>query len=109
MREVSPARMLKALQRLSELHDDMTILQAKIFLLIAEYEGISAVDIIKRIRSNDSTVSRIVAILGFHGGRKTPPLGLIFEDICKEDRRRRRYYLTPKGRKMIKEMQKDMG
>lgn len=98
---------LRSLQRLRDLHEDFTALQLQILLLIAETPDITQVDIHKAVGVTDSAISRNIALLSSVGSRSRDGLGLIDFRTNPVDRRERFLTLTPRGVRLINDMEKD--
>lgn len=94
-------RVFYMLEVLTELHPTMTALLAKVFLRIAIEDGLTGTDIAARTHVNPSVTTRHLRALGAHGGG----LGLVqFVQGPLGDRRQKHVALTPKGRKVIRDM-----
>jgi DNA-binding MarR family transcriptional regulator len=95
------AYLVKALQRLRDLHPEMTVLQAQFFLLVASEPGLTQRELWGRLDASDTAASRILAALSDIGDRGRPGLDLITMKVQKSDRRTRLVTLTPKGQRLI--------
>lgn len=104
----STKNLLKVFRRLRDRHAEMTMLQAMCLLHVAHNEGIAQTDLYDALDSNDSTVSRTLALLSDLGVRQYAGLDLVAMRVDKADRRRRLIYLTPKGRRLIGEIEADL-
>lgn len=107
--ELFAGQLLGALTRLRDLHPDMTLLQSLFFLAVGNEPGITQRELYDRIESNDSVASRTIAILSDIGNRNTEALGLVEMRVNPKDRRERQLYLTPKGRRLLEDIQRDVG
>ena len=92
---------MKALTRLREQHENMTVLQAMCLLFIAENPGATAHQIFEALGTSDSVVSRNLALLCDVGVRNSSPLGLVEMKINPADRREKLLTLTSAGRKLM--------
>lgn len=101
-------RMGWVLSRLNDLHPDMTILQARVFFLIAEQPGITQRDLSAQLSVSDSNVSRVCDLLGSHGARNGTALRLIQPSLCSVDRRIRRMNLSTKGAALMQTILSDL-
>jgi DNA-binding MarR family transcriptional regulator len=100
--------LFKVLGRLRDRHADMTVLQAMVFLAIAEHPGITQAELSGLLAVRDSTVSRAVAMLSDIGVRNVGGLDLI--EVCVgDDRRNRELFLTPKGTRLLGDFANDIG
>jgi DNA-binding MarR family transcriptional regulator len=72
------------------------------FLLVALNEGCSLRDIVELSGRPQSTMSRHLLDLGERNRRMEPGLGLVDWRIAPEELRRKEYYLTPKGRGLLR-------
>ena len=100
--------LLKALQRLRDRHKDITVLQAMCFLKVAQNPGISQRELYEALDASDSAASRILAVLSDFGDRKTPGLDLVRMTMNPDDRRVKLLYLTPKGGRVMAEIENDI-
>ena len=97
-----------ALSRLRDIHPDMTVLQAQMLFVIACHEGLSQRECYSLVGTNDSTASRVLAILSDIGGRSVAPMHLVAVRVNPEDRRERVLSLTRKGNNLLKDIQRDL-
>jgi DNA-binding MarR family transcriptional regulator len=102
-------RMIQALRRLRDLHPDMTLLQCMFFLQVAANPGASQRSVYTALDTNDSNGSRTLAILSDIGGRASPPLDLVTMTVNPMDRRERLLDLSPKGRRLMDDITRDLG
>jgi DNA-binding MarR family transcriptional regulator len=93
--------MNRALQRLRDIHPEMTVLQAQMLCVIAAHEGATQREVYGYLDANDSTASRILAILSDVGGRSVPPMNLVKMHPNPQDRRERLLTLTAKGKRLF--------
>ena len=82
-------------------HPSMTVNQLMVFPMIAMNEVPDQQTIEERVDLSDASASRIIALLGQYGNRGTEPLNLIEIVPDANDRRRKSYVLTKKGRKLV--------
>lgn len=101
-------KLMKALTRLRDLHEAMTIWQAASFIQVVIDEGIRQDELYRRLDMADSSASRTIALLSDVGARGTAGLDLIKVQID-DDRRYRRIYLTPKGRRLATSLAEILG
>jgi DNA-binding MarR family transcriptional regulator len=101
-------RLTRAMRRLRDLHQDMTLLQAMFFLAVAANPGAPQRRIYELLDTNDSNAARTIAILSDIGGRRSAPLDLIKVAIDPLDRRQRLLELTPKGRRLMDDITGDV-
>lgn len=80
---------------------DMTVLTMSVFLTVAKEDGILVADIIEQVRSNKSSVSRVLAMLSDIGRREKAGLGLVRAVEDPVNRRNKRVYLTDEGVKLV--------
>jgi DNA-binding MarR family transcriptional regulator len=102
------SRVCKVLGRLRDRHPDMTVLQAQCFFTVAARPGISQRQLMNEMDSNDSTISRILALLSDLGDRKSAGLDLIEMKVNPMDRRERLMFLSPKGKRFIADVASDL-
>lgn len=76
----------------------------EVFLLVAMNEGCSLRDIVELSGKPQSTMSRHLLDLGERNRRMEPGLGLVAWRTCPSELRRKEYYLTPKGRGLLKKI-----
>ena len=100
--------LLKVLDRLRNLHQDMTLLQAMTLLYVAQNPDASQRVLHTSIGASDSVTARTLAILTNVGGRNVAPLGLVISEMNEEDRRERVLNLSPKGRKLLDDIVRDL-
>ena len=103
------SRLLTVLKRLRDVHPDMTLLQASYLLHVAANPGVTQRATYEALDSNDSIGSRTLAMLSDIGGRNVPALDLIAMTINPMDRRERLLDLTPKGRRLMADLMRDLG
>jgi DNA-binding MarR family transcriptional regulator len=72
------------------------------FLLVALNEGCSLRQVVEMSGKPQSTMSRQLLDLGDRNRTGAPGLGLVEWRIAPEELRRKEYYLTPKGRALLK-------
>jgi DNA-binding MarR family transcriptional regulator len=72
------------------------------FLLVALNEGSSLRDIVELSGKPQSTMSRHLLDLGERNRRMEQGLDLVAWRIAPEELRRKEYYLTPKGRALLR-------
>lgn len=80
-----------------EIHPDMTLNQLVVLMAVAANHGISQKELAETVGLADSSVSRILAVLGEHGSRGTGPFNLVYMVSSDTDRRQRNVYLSKKG------------
>lgn len=83
-------------------------MQAMVLIHVAAHPGVSQNELFEALDSNDSTVSRTLALLSDIGDRKSPGLDLVRMQVDTVDRRRRLVYLTPKGKRLIGDIVGDL-
>ncbi len=103
------ARLVKVLGRLRDLHLDMSINQAMTLFHVAQYPGITQRALYEALGVSDSVASRALAVLSEFGTRNTAGLDLVVMQTNENDRRERLLYLTPKGKRLIDDILKDLG
>jgi DNA-binding MarR family transcriptional regulator len=84
-------------QTLRQINPDMPLQVAVTFCMVAEYPGITQVEITKLGNMSPASVSRHIAILGEYDTRRDEGFDLIRVDVDDDDRRRKLINLTPKG------------
>ena len=72
------------------------------FLLVALNEGCSLRDVVKMSGKPQSTMSRHLLDLGERNRKMEPGLGLVAWRIAPDELRRKEYFLTPKGRGLLR-------
>ena len=72
------------------------------FLLVALNEGCSLREVVEMSGKPQSTVSRHLLDLGERNRKGEPGLRLVAWRIAQEELRRKEYYLTPKGRALLR-------
>lgn len=107
--EKTGTKVLAILNRLQDLHPDMTVLQARMLATIASNPGITSRRLYDIVGSNDSTASRVLAILSDIGGRKVPALYMVDIAPNPEDRREKLLFLSAKGERLFETLAKDLG
>ena len=98
---------VRTMQRLRDQHGDMTLFQAQFFVVIAANPGINLKDVYRQIGANDSMASRTMALLTDIGSRTIPGLDLVVARVNSLDRRERLLDLTPKGKRLWADIEKD--
>jgi DNA-binding MarR family transcriptional regulator len=99
----------KVMARLRAKHEDLTALQVMCLMRVASKPGISQRSIQKELAAGaNSTASRILGILSDVGARGTKGLELIEMRVNPMDRRERLVYLSPKGKKLMTDIAKDL-
>ncbi len=91
-------RAIKLSRTLKEFHSDFPINALAIFCCIAEEEGLSSTDLIKKLDTPKATVSRNLRLLGDRKAPNQDGLNLIQLKHDITDYRVRRAYLTEKGK-----------
>jgi DNA-binding MarR family transcriptional regulator len=72
------------------------------FLIVAMNEGCSLRDAVAMSGKPQSTISRHLLDLGERNRKKEPGLGLVAWRIAPDELRRKEFYLTPKGRALLR-------
>ena len=98
----------RALTRLRDIHQDMTVAQVVCLLLVADRPGITQRDLHKLLDTTDSAASRIIALLSDVGSRGTPGMELVLMRENPNDRRERHIFLTAKGRRILEDIATDL-
>jgi DNA-binding MarR family transcriptional regulator len=100
-----------ALMRLQDMHPDITVLQARTFLLVAANPGTTQKALLRALSASDSTVSRAMAVLS-----NLPPkpnrmggMGLVEFIPNVLDRREKFMHLSPKGLRVWRAIAHDLG
>ena len=109
MMTVALGPLIDALSVLRNLHSGMTLAQAQVFLEIVLNPHIQQVKLAETAGLDDSSISRIAALLSNYGSRNTEGLGLIKIDIDENDRRYRTFSLTAKGERVRDQLAKMVG
>lgn len=94
----------RALELLSLIDTEFSIQAVICFLEIAQNEGINGKDLTLRTGISFSNVSRYLARLSDKPRYKKESYGLIELKIDPYDRRMKTAWLTPKGKKLIKQL-----
>ena len=102
------AQFYRALQRFRDLHNEATVLQVQLFLLVTERPGIAQSDLYTALGVSDSAASRILAFLSEIGGRHSEGLRLIAISVNPNDRRERTVTLTTKGQRLADDVSRDI-
>lgn len=76
----------------------LTPMQLRVFVIIAENDGITQTEIVARTGLSQPTVSRMLQVLGPH---PTRGLGLVQPHVSPYDSKERMMSLTSQGRQMI--------
>lgn len=105
---VPATALIHALQRLRDVHPDMTLFQTQFLLAVAANPGATQREVYDLLGSNDSVASRTLSLLGEYGSRSVAGLELIEFKPDPNDRRVRRLNLTPKGRRIVNGIFEDM-
>jgi len=95
---------IRMFDRLRDLHPDMTVWQAMVLLTVAATPGIQQRDLYSKLDMGDSSASRTIALLTDVGARGFAGLDLVTSLTDTADRRMRRLYLTPKGKRKVEEL-----
>ena len=101
--------LFNVMRRLREKHEDMTALQVMCLMRVAAKPGIGQRELqIELETGSNSTASRILGMLSQHGTRGAEGLNLVDMKTNPLDRRERRLYLSPKGKRLMVEIMKEM-
>ena len=104
--EADEERRLRALVHILEYFQDhepqIPASMIEAFLLVALNEGCSLRDIVELSGKPQSTMSRHLLDLGERNRKMEPGLGLVAWRIAPDELRRKEYYLTPKGRALLR-------
>lgn len=87
---------------------DASLQMMQALLLVAQNEGLSLTDLCDLAGVAQSTMSRHLLDLGERNRLREPGLGLLVGKTDLQDSRRKRYTLTPKGRKVVRDFLKGM-
>ena len=101
------AALIASLQRLRDLHPDMTLMQLQSLLLVARDPGVKQRELIRSIDTVDSTASRTIGLLSEHGSRRIHGLNLVRMEVNAGDRRERNCFLTTAGESLLKDIVQD--
>lgn len=98
--------LLKAIQKMRELHPDITASYIEIFLYVGVHKDITLGEMERKMKNlSKSSMSRALAILSDREkGVSYGPLRLIRQDLHPTDSRTRILTLTPKGEKLFNEI-----
>lgn len=99
------SRLITLLDLFQQVHDRISIEQIKTFLAVAESEGRSVKEYADRSGIPMSTMSRHLLDLGERNRKKEEGLNLLEARRDQQDYRRWNYRLSPKGRKLFKDIQ----
>ena len=100
--------LFRALVRLRDLHDDMTVVQLQIICLVASNPNITQAELYRRLDVTDSAISRNIALLSDIGSRTRDGLGIIRLHINPNDRRERILEVTKKGERLLHALSQDL-
>lgn len=103
-RQRSLRALLKVCDVMRTLDDDIPLQTVTMFLLIAEHEGLSLIELTQRLGMASSSASRNVAALSKVHRLRKPGLDLVVSKEDPRDRRRKTHHLTPKGRRVAQQM-----
>lgn len=92
------------LKKLRHIDNDMPIAQAHMFMLVAEFEGLSLKELAKLADVKMATASRYISSLGTNQILKEPGLGLVEARENPAERRKKIITLTDKGRALVKDV-----
>lgn len=96
----SVSQVIQAIQAIREVHSDMQVDTARLFVLIAMHPGITMQKLREITELSQPTVSRSVALLSEWKTPETPGLGLVTTAIDPQKRRRKTVDLTEKGEEL---------
>lgn len=99
-------RLLLAMQPFQELRHDMPLQYVMTFLLVAEEEGLGITEYAKRADVAQSVMSRHILDLGDRDRKKAEGFGLVHTSVDPMELRKKRVYLTDKGRVIWRRMQR---
>lgn len=95
----------RVVSHLSAYDGEMNLHRVTVFLTVARKDGCLVKDLVKVTGLNQSSVARLLAVLGEKPTRgATHPLRWVELRPDEEDPRRVRCWLTPKGQKVIEEL-----
>lgn len=98
----------RVLGRLRDLHIDMTVQQALVFMYVAGHPGTTQAAIMRDLGLGDSLVSRAIGLLTDIGLRRVRGLELVDQARLPDDRRTCVLTLTPKGRRLMDDIRRDL-
>ena len=101
---VSVHRLLMALQPFFILDNSIPARCVQAFLMVSEAEGMGVVDLARAAKISPSTMSRNLLDLGERDRYMQAGLGLVRSQGNVEDKRRSEYFLTPKGRALLRKV-----
>jgi DNA-binding MarR family transcriptional regulator len=96
--------LLAGILPISRKHKKLTLSHLAALLLIAVHEQLTAAELTDALGLEQSTVSRMTDLLSGYGKRGTKGLDLIQDRDDPQDRRRKIYSLSPKGRALLDQM-----
>lgn len=97
--------LLDVMELIYDVYPSMTVQQIRVLLLIAANPGISQKEIMDTMGDiADSSVSRIVSILGAYGSRGTAPMYLVEVRIHPTNRKSKALHLTKAGDALIQKL-----
>lgn len=105
---ITAKTLMSTFRRLRDLHSEMTIQQAMFLVGVAGNPGITQRALYALLDTNDSVSSRTLALLSNVGNRSITGLDLVEMKVNPHDRRERILDLTPKGRRLFGDLQRDL-
>jgi DNA-binding MarR family transcriptional regulator len=115
--EVKPypdcARIARVLERLKDVHPEMSVRQALALLWIAAHPGVKQHELRGLLSPGgrpaaDGMISRVLAILSEVGAGGITGLALVDMTLNRNDRREKLLTLSPKGRRLIEGCLRDL-
>lgn len=85
-------------------HDQLSLMTLRTFLEVAHSEGSSVSELSESMGVPLSTTSRQLLDLGLRNRKKEEGHGLVESRITMGDLRRKEYYLTDRGRKLLEQL-----
>lgn len=101
-----PLKLLKVIGRFRQLYADISLAQVMVFLYVASNDDVRQSDIWQSTDLGESLVSRCAATLG--ADKKKAAVHLIRARVGEEDRRERFLSLTPAGRQLMEDIERDL-
>lgn len=107
----TPRRLLRVLERLREIHADMTVIQLQHLVFVAENPGTTVKEIYAAVGTgiNSGNSTKTIALLSEVGNNTAEGFRLVETFTDAKDRRLKRVQLTAKGARLFSDIRRDLG
>lgn len=108
---MSIPKLSKCLALFREQSATFPLTHAQVLMEVISDEGLNQTELVERLDSSRAAISRAMVGLGewerkdVPGLRDKPGLGLVISEMDPNDRRQRRLWLTPKGKRFAKQLE----